>query len=1508
MGQEFFRTWQRYIFVISYLSLFPIIQIFLAINSEGPPTLYVQQLLLFLLQPIATKFLQSMLLHYGHHVKFWMDLVAAILLPLLHIFAFPPYWQKYLNHKQQESVILQIFPQSWLILSCLAWHPSWMWFINWQMNVNPKYSKSLQNLSYLLLAGVKRLSRMKQVAPPPWLEKLQGWTHNIVQPCAFSTNPPTRSADAISFDSDSYHVFIDTCVTDGITPDKNDFIHGTFVPSATTSTVEGSGGVCEILGRGTVAYVIKDDNGENYTMTIPGVAYAPSIGYRLLSPQYIKQVERETGIFDPTISPPTQCVIDEGFSILRFDSGRRQCTIKHLPDCKVPAILVNNGAKNFQKYQIAFNSIIQNENVQVDSEFEQNEKEEQSSPILVGQETQEEFDEYIGLEQDKHLVEKYNDVQQAVLDDEDEEAKLLKSLAMSKDKLNSDYSVNTLSKDQQELLDIHEKTNHCISIKELQLMAKEGKLPNRLSTCNPPLCPSCLYGKAHKRPWRTKGKHRRHIRRECDTLPGKATSSDTFEATVPGLIPQSTGKLMRDKFSAGTVFVDHATDFGYVHLQIDQTTDSAIEAKEAYERKMAEYDVKVQSYHADNGIFRSKGFQEHIQQSNQKITFCGVGAHFQNGIAENYIKQITGAGRTMLLHAMYRWPEVIKPTLWPYAVKIATENRNRFRRDKNGRTALEKLSLTRSMFKDELNFSHTFGCPCYILDSRLADGNKIPKWDSRVRVGCYLGRSPQHAGSVALVLNPQTGHVSPQFHVVFDDKFTTIDAIRKGFRPDEWEKLCTTSSDLAPEVDFHLATQWETSVPQHEEDHIEVGKSRRVRFDLPHNPDKDVGTLPCVGRNEGDFPITANEGASENSSSIIATNVATDEGECSPPVYNPINLNEVGFRRSTRTRKPTEKARSNPGILKTLGLLAIGTFVAATTITADYIEPLSSMAKANAFYERIHSLSDNTLNSWNPIALATTIADQDTLTLSDARKQPDWPEFVCAMQKEWDAHISAGNFSVIPKSSMNKINGVTPVPIMAVWAFKRKRNPLGEITKYKARLNAHGGQTKEGIHYFDTYAPVVQWVTVRILMILSILENLHNRSIDFVLAFPQADIKVDIYMRLPWGFVSSGNDNFVLHLHKNLYGLKDASKTFWDKVRTDFTDPHGPFRFKQSQIDPCLFMGDNCFVLVYVDDCLVFSRDKQVIDEFFSNLGTKYTITDEGEVAKYLGVDVRRPNDHTYELRQPYLIQRIIETLGLNDSNEHTVPAVKPLLSKDVKGKRKIETWNYRSVQGMLNYLAGSTRPDIAFSVHQTARFANDPKISHERAIKRIGRYLKATKNKGIILKPDRKKGLECYVDADFAGGFDKNNSEDIASVFSRTGFIIKYMDCPIYWVSRLQTEICLSTTEAEYVALSQAMREVLPMISMLKELNLALNIEAQKPIIKCTVFEDNNGAIELASAPRMRPRTKHIALKYHFFRRFIGKTVSIKRIDTSQQIADTLTKPLPKPGFEYLRNKLQGW
>ena len=227
----------------------------------------------------------------------------------------------------------------------------------------------------------------------------------------------------------------------------------------------------------------------------------------------------------------------------------------------------------------------------------------------------------------------------------------------------------------------------------------------------------------------------------------------------------------------------------------------------------------------------------------------------------------------------------------------------------------------------------------------------------------------------------------------------------------------------------------------------------------------------------------------------------------------------------------------------------------------------------------------------------------------------------------------------------------------------------------------------------------------------------------------------------------------------------------------------------------------------------------------------------------------------------------------------------------------------------MLGYLQGTTRPDLSMATHQCARFNNDPKLSHERAVKRIVRYLLDTRDKGIIFRPDLSRGLECFVDADFAGGWKDCGHDCPESVLSRTGYIITYAGCPITWGSKLQSEIALSTTESEYIAVSTAMREVIPFLGLMEEIAGVFGLLTRKPVFKCTVWEDNDSCIVVAKSPKFTPRTKHIAIKYHHFRSYVsdGKIV-INPIDTSEQLADMLTKPLKVKSFCYLRGKLMGW
>ena len=349
-------------------------------------------------------------------------------------------------------------------------------------------------------------------------------------------------------------------------------------------------------------------------------------------------------------------------------------------------------------------------------------------------------------------------------------------------------------------------------------------------------------------------------------------------------------------------------------------------------------------------------------------------------------------------------------------------------------------------------------------------------------------------------------------------------------------------------------------------------------------------------------------------------------------------------------------------------------------------------------------------------------------------------------------------------------------------------------------------------------------------------------------------------------------------------------------------------------IDACIFIRKDCIVLVYVGDYIVINNDVKIIDDFIKSMqdGEKgFTITADGDLARFLGVEMKHHKDGSIEMTQKHLINRILEVcrIDISELNGRDTPAVKPLLHKDLSGEKRKQDWNYRSAVGMLNYLASSTRPDLVMAVHQCARFNNSPMLSHERAITRICHYLLTTHDQGILYNPNKNIGLQCYADADFTGGWTQVDANNPENLMSCTGYVITFAGCPILWSSKLQTEITLSTTEAEYVALSQAMREVLPIMDLMKELACVMNSNISKPNFYCQVFEDNSSPITVATCKKYTPRTKHIVLKYQQFRQFVNdNTIRIEAIHTKQQIADIFTKPLDSDSFKYQRGKLLGW
>ena len=298
--------------------------------------------------------------------------------------------------------------------------------------------------------------------------------------------------------------------------------------------------------------------------------------------------------------------------------------------------------------------------------------------------------------------------------------------------------------------------------------------------------------------WTTAIPSRQGALKKDQLLPGQQIAVDDFVCSLEGWLFESRGKTKdAHMYSGGALFINMASGHIDCIFQAHLNMHETIHAKEEHEMRCQDVDIMPQEYISDNGsAFTSSQYTAHLCDFKQIHHFAGVGAHHCNVVAERSIQSIMSIAHTMMLHTAIHWPEMADSSLWPMVVQHATYLHNNM---PNPTTSLSPNDLFSQMQFDANKFHdlHVWGCLVYVLDKKISDGKKVLRWTPHSHHGVYMGTSLLHSSSVPLVLNPFTGSITPQFHVVFDDWFGSVAVSPDdlpNFNSDEWTKMFGDSS------------------------------------------------------------------------------------------------------------------------------------------------------------------------------------------------------------------------------------------------------------------------------------------------------------------------------------------------------------------------------------------------------------------------------------------------------------------------------------------------------------------------------------------------------------------------------------------------------------------------------------------------------------------------------------------------------------------------------------------
>ena len=506
----------------------------------------------------------------------------------------------------------------------------------------------------------------------------------------------------------------------------------------------------------------------------------------------------------------------------------------------------------------------------------------------------------------------------------------------------------------------------------------------------------------------------------------------------------------------------------------------------------------------------------------------------------------------------------------------------------------------------------------------------------------------------------------------------------------------------------------------------------------------------------------------------------------------------------------------------------------------------------------------------------------------DAMASPDAQKWLEALLLEINNLIANGTWEICDLPSGMRAIGCK-------WVFAIKRNPDGSIERYKVRLVAKGFSQRPGYDYVETFAPTVRMATIRTVLALAALEDLELHSLDISQAFINGDLDTEIYMEMPEGW-DGAQKGKVLCLKKALYGLKQAGRLWNKKLHSTLES----LAFTRLKSDPSVYVyardGVRLIISIFIDDITIAATSTAAIHQTVQDLQKHFKLRDLGPSSYLLGIEITRdrPN-RSLSLSQRQYIINMLERFGFSDCNPVSTPMEPGLRLSPEQGaetpeeRAEMSDLPYINAVGALMYLATCTRPDIAYTVSQLARFNSNPGRAHWLAVKHLFRYLKGTLDLKLTYKPDSHSELfQVYSDADHAG--------EKPGMRSTGGYLVKIGSGAVDWSSKLQPMVALSTTEAEYIAACEAGKEIIWLRHLFDELGYPLPSSS-------TLFIDNMSAVSVAKNPEHYGRMKHLDLRYHWLKDVVESgIISPVHLAGSAMPADILTKALPRVKVEEFR------